>query len=220
MNAAITIIVLGGLIGVFYFIACRARTFRRCLAQNGFEPGDHCPEHVEALCGGLFDGRVRPGVHYRARADSRWGDDAWVVDVDAGGGDDPSQQVLISGAISSPLPAFVLGLTEGITRFDRLNRLAGSFKKTGLRLLPESLQPFLQQHRGIAVYSRQALDAATVVPPAVVDGLRSGGYGGAAFFNRRVVVWTFAQARPEKLFRIAEALSTRIAMWRRSGKEK
>jgi hypothetical protein len=210
MGIAITVIVVAGLVAGFYFIAKRAYTFKRVTALNGFRENEDCPDYIENICRALFDRGVRPGPCFRSGTDSEWGGDAWVVDVDAGGGDDPSQQVFISGRICRDIPDFAMSLTEGFEKIGRIvqiiNRLEKPFAGAGFHLLPEPFQPFLQRRKGLAVYAPEEFDIRPFVSPRVLDGLRSGGYGGVACYQERIVVWTYAQAKPDKLFRIARGL--------------
>lgn len=87
-----------------------------------------------------------------------------------------------------------------------LNRYEKPFSGAGFKLLPESFQPFLQRRKGLVVYAPEEFDIRPFVPPGGLDGLRSGGYGGVACYRDRIVVWTYSQAHPEKLFSIARNL--------------
>ena len=210
MNVLIPTIVIGGFIIAISFIAKRSRRFKQCLVLNGFEIQENYPKYIEDICEELFDNRVRPGFYYKARLDSEWGEDTWVINVDSGGGDDPSQEVLITNKRTYNFPEFILGLTDGIAKinglFKFINRIDGPFKKTEFHLLPESYQPFIQKRKGIVVYAKENIDVKKVVLPSVLENLRSGGYGGAAFYKERIVVWTYAESNPEKLFIIAKEL--------------
>ncbi len=214
MGIFISLIVITGFVSVFCFIARRAMAFRKLLDLKGFKPHEKHPEHLDSICEDLFDCRISSGFYYRAGEDSEWGKDSWVVDVDSGGGDDPSQQVLftekISPKSSSELPEFVMALTEGITSVKCLRILEPEFLNTGLRLLPDSFQPFLRKRKGLVVYSNNEFDLKSVVTEKVISALRSGGYGGAAFYEERIVVWTYAEANPEKLFAVANELKEQM----------
>ncbi|MCP3930926.1 MAG: hypothetical protein GY705_17715 [Bacteroidetes bacterium] len=210
MNVFIPIIVISGFIIAIYLIASRSRRFKKCLTLNGFEIHKNYPEYIENICEELFDSRVRPGFYYRARIDSEWSDDAWVIDVDFGGGDDPSQQVLITKKTPYSFPEFALSLSDGITKinglFKLIDRFENPFKKGGFHLLTESYQPFLQTRKGIIVSAKEDVDIRKIALPSALESLRSGGYGGAAFYKRRLVVWTFAESNPDKLFVVAREL--------------
>ncbi len=210
MNVLIPIIVIGGFIIAIYFIASRSRRFEKCLNLNGFEIHENYPEYIENICEEMFDSRIYPGHYYRARIDSEWGNDAWVVSVDKGGGDDPSQEVLITKKTPYRFPEFVLGLSDRTTKinglFKLINRFEEPFKKAGFHLLPEPYQPFIQKRKGIIVYAKEDIDIGKIALPSVLESLRSGGYGGAAFYKGRIVVWTIAESTPDKLFIVAKEL--------------
>jgi hypothetical protein len=210
MNVFIPTIVIGGFIIAISFIVKRSRRFKKCLVLNGYEIQENCPEYIEDICQELFDNLVRPGFYYKARLDSEWGEDAWVINVDSGGGDDPSQEVLITKKNPDSFPEFALGLSDGITKingcFEFIDRFEGTFKKAGFYLLPESHQPFLQKRKGVIVYAKEDIDLRSIILPSVLDSMRSGGHGGAAFYKGRIIVWTFAESNPNKLFVTAREL--------------
>ncbi len=213
MNIIIPIIVIGVFfITVISFIAKRSIRFKKCLILNGFEIHENYPEYIDNICEELFDKRVHLGVYYRGRIDSEWGDDAWVIDVDSDGDENSAPQVLITSRRPYNFPEFILGLSVGVAKinglfkyFDRLERKFRS-KKTDFYLLSEPYQPFLQKRKGIIVYAKEDIDVRKVVLPSVLNGLRSGGYGGAAFCKERIVVWTESESNPDKLFIIAKEL--------------
>lgn len=210
MSISIAAIVVAGLITAFWIIAHRASRFRKAAVGNGFQRSENRPPYLDDICKALFDGPIRPGSCYRGTIGSRWGNDSWILDVDKGGGDDPSLQVLITEENSHCIPAFAVGVTDGIDTIGRLfrllNRMEKPFSKAGFHLLPEPFQPFLMKQKGVVVYATSDFDVQPLILPHVIKSLRSGGYGGAAWYRARIVVWTYAQANPEKLFIIAKGL--------------
>jgi len=211
MNMLIPIIVVSSISTAFYFIAKRSRKFKKTLTLNGFEVSESYPKYIENICKEIFDSPIRSGFYYRSRINSEWGADSWIVDIDKGGADAPSCQVLITDKNFTSFPEFALALTDGIPRIGRLfkffDQLEKPFEKAGFHLLSEFSQPFFQKRKGIVVYAKEEFDMKPVIPPCVLDDLRSGGYRGLAFYKKRIIVWTYAEANPDKLFAIAKGMS-------------